>query len=226
MTRLLIGLLALSSLSVLARTFELRINNYNDFKKSFVQIIEQENQYQKIIISADESLQLSYEENYPNGDFYFLTGDLRGSWAKRDFQKMYGVVRWLGIRGFRTILVPNAYLPDIEEAVQNKNTSAILWNSHGSKDGTVRDFNNQELPTHIFLNMKSENLKYILFANCWGEATAEKYGLSSSSIKTGYWKGKTDSSKLFSFLNSTGFDKQLEEAMGKPLIKKPIILND
>lgn len=162
-----------------------------------------------------------YNKTYPNGDFYYLIGDLSDSWTKSDYAKFYSVAKWLSQRGFRTIINVSAYEPDLQEAISNENTTAIIWNSHGSKSGTIFDTTKVAIDEKVFTNLITPNLKYVLFANCFGLASARKYGLNKmEGVRAQGWEGTVTSNDLFKYIFSTDFDESLSKAIGKDITKK------
>lgn len=232
MKYLLLGILLLFSVPSFALTVSLNPANGLDYNSKLLESAVYSSLDRKLIIEiesetleefkGDSYLDL-YDKNYPNGDFYYLIGDLDSDWAGRDYERFYSVASWLSRRGFRTIIVPNAYIPDVQEAVQNPNTSAIIWNSHGASNGEVEDFANNDLPSNIFIENKSKRLKYILFANCYGVASKRFYNLDEiSGLFSIGWRGTTTSNALFKYLFSAKFDIGLEKAFGTKLIKKEI----
>ena len=159
-----------------------------------------------------------YQKNFPNGDFYYLIGDLNDDWTKSDYSRYYSVAKWLAFRGFRTIINVVAYIPDLQEAASNPHTSAIIWNSHGAESGYVLDTGKAPLPKTIFTKFRSKRLKYILFANCYGDASAKYYGLRKLKDVTSMgWTGTVTSEDLFKYLFSDEFDNDLEKAIGHKL---------
>ncbi|MEN0057919.1 MAG: hypothetical protein AAGB31_03725 [Bdellovibrio sp.] len=163
-----------------------------------------------------------YRKSYPNGDFYYLIGDLSDGWTKSDYEKFYSVAKWLSLRGFRTIFNVAAFAIDLQEALANKNTSALIWNSHGATDGTIFDTNKVAIATDTFVKLRTGNLKYILFANCDGYNSINKYGLRKmNKMRAMGWKYSITSNHLFEYIFSKKFDIDLSKALEKKIIKKP-----
>lgn len=162
-----------------------------------------------------------YRKNYPNGDFYYLIGDLDDDWTKNDFSRYYSVAKWLAVRGFRTIINVVAYAPDLQEAVSNSHTSAIVWNSHGSNDGAIYDSAKKALAKSIFTKNRSKSLKYILFANCYGAVSTDYYGLRKSKMQVIGWNRTVSSEDLFKYLFSEEFDTDLAQALNVKMLIKP-----
>lgn len=161
----------------------------------------------------------TYSQNYPNGDFYYLIGDLSPTWGKSDYARFYNVAKLLAQKGFRTIVNVAAATSDIREAARNANTTAIIWNSHGADDGTVFDIKDAEVPRDAFAKNKSARLRFVLFANCYGYNSIDYYHIGDSTLGVG-WQGETDSELFFSYLRSKDFLKDLKKAFGKSLKKK------
>ncbi len=173
--------------------------------------------------SKAEIQQQIYNTNYPNGDFYYLIGDLDNAWTESDYAKFYSVAKWLAIRGFRTIINVAAFEPDLQEAISNSKTSAIIWNSHGRADGTIIDTAKVAINDNIFKTLRTPRLKYVLFANCWGLVSTQKYGLTKmQNILSLGWNRTVTSDDLFRYIFSTDFDSKLSEALGKDIKKKPV----
>jgi hypothetical protein len=161
----------------------------------------------------------TYSQNYPNGDFYYLIGDLSPTWGKSDYARFYNVAKLLGQKGFRTIVNVAAATSDIHEAARNANTTAIIWNSHGADDGTVFDIKDAEVPRDAFAKNKSARLRFVLFANCYGYNSIDYYHIGGSTLGVG-WQGETDSDLFFSYLRSKDFLSDIKKAFGKSLKKK------
>jgi hypothetical protein len=84
---------------------------------------------------------------YPRGDAYFLVGNLEKETSFTEFGRMSSIARWLAQQGFRPILNPFATITDLREAVQNDRAALIIWSSHGSASGVIRDARQTEVPT-------------------------------------------------------------------------------
>jgi hypothetical protein len=165
-----------------------------------------------------------YQNTYPNGDFYYLIGDLSDEWTKSDYKKFYSVAKWLSLRGFRTILNVAAYEPDLQEAVSNENTTAIIWNSHGRNDGTIYGTGKKAIDYNLFINLRLPSLKYVLFANCWGSVSSEKYGLRKmEKMVAEGWDEAVTSDHLYRYIFSTNFDQSLSKALEKDIRVKPTL---
>lgn len=216
--------------------FDHNNSNYSNLEK-FIKNHQENNRKSRIVFefydsnaafffkTANKDLNKSkkeiYQKTYPNGDFYYLIGDLGDNWTKSDYEKYYSVAKWLSLRGFRTILNVAAYEPDLQEAVSNENTTAIIWNSHGRKDGTILDTNKVAIDEQLFVNLRSPNLRYVLFANCWGDTSAQKYGLRNmEKIVSEGWDRTVTSDDLFKYIFSSNFDKSLSKAIGRDITNK------
>lgn len=174
-----------------------------------------------LLNTANKSSSEIYNKNYPNGDFYYLIGDLDDEWTKKDYSRFYSVAKWLAIRGFRTIINVIAYTPDLQEALSNPKTSAILWNSHGSFSGQIIASDKEAIPDDLFKKHRTSRLKYVLFANCWGNISAERYGLSKmKGLLAEGWDRVVTSDDLFRYIFSTSFDESLSKAFGKEIVLK------
>jgi|GEM_PF-3097009 len=158
-------------------------------------------------------------QTYPNGDFYYLIGDLSNTWSKSDYARFYDVAKLLGQKGFRTIVNAAAYIADIHAAVRNPNTTGIIWNSHGSDDGTVYAKIDEEVPRNAFVTNKSAKLRFVLFANCYGYKSIDYYDIGGNTLGVG-WQGEVDSDMFFSYLRSNDFLSDLKKAFGTSLKKK------
>jgi hypothetical protein len=152
---------------------------------------------------------------YPNGDFYFLIGNLDDEWSHQDYNDFYSIAKWLAKEGFRPVINPIAYISDVREAVQNKTTSAVLWDSHGSEDGQVYDSDGTGVPAETFVTGKTASFKYLLFANCYGQASRSFYGITSVKYPASFgWPSTTTSTDLFEYLRGDTFDQQLADSLG------------
>lgn len=114
---------------------------------------------------------------YPNGDAYFLIGDVSdidGSFVNNvvtEFTEMSGRLNALG---FRTISNPVATVADLAEALANPRTTVLIWASHGAKDGTLADRNNVEIPESLF-SSDSPIPRFVYLAACHGDSVGKKY---------------------------------------------------
>lgn len=162
-----------------------------------------------------------YKKAYPNGDFYFLIGNLEDQWSKDDYTRFYTVAKWLSKHGFRTILNVTAFIPDLQEAISNPQTTAMVWNSHGASDGGFSDANGERVPTDLFTAHINKNLRYILFGNCWGLNAETKYNLKKlPKLTVVGWDRTVDSNDLFGYLISERFDEDLAKALNIELKSK------
>lgn len=160
----------------------------------------------------------NYWKVYPNGDFYFLIGNLDEDWSESDYARFYSIARWLSQKGFRTILIVTAYEENLAEAVSNPKTSAIIWNSHGFNNGVILDARNNEISKNIFINNHPQNLKLVFFANCFGAQSAEYYQTRKiTDLYTLGWDREVTSNDLFDYLISDKFDSHLEKIFNKKL---------
>lgn len=158
---------------------------------------------------------------YPQGDFYYLIGNLTDNWTSSDFARFYSVAKWLAWRGFRVIINPIAFVSDVREAVQNPRTSAVIWNSHGATSGAVLDSSDVILPKDIFIKNASPRFKYLLFANCSGAASKGYYGIDRVRYPVSYgWSGDVTSDDLFNYLFGTDFDAHLSKALNVQITRK------
>jgi hypothetical protein len=158
-------------------------------------------------VDANKSI---YSKNYPKGDFYYLIAGLKDKWTESDYGRFYKIAKKLSNEGFRVIINVDAQVADVKEAIANPNTSAIIWNSHGSEDGVVYDSTEEALPKNIFTKNHSKRLKYILFGNCYGTLSTEYYGLQQDTSITSFgWKGEVDSDMFFHYLESKKFYEAL-----------------
>lgn len=161
----------------------------------------------------------TYSNEYPNGDFYYLIGDLAKNWSKSDYARFYNVARMLEAQGFRTIVNVAASANDVREAARNHQTSAIIWNSHGADDGSIFDIKDIEVPRDAFTKGKSARLRFVLFANCYGYRSIDYYHIGGQTLGAG-WQGESDSEQFFSYLRSDDFQQDLKKAFGNSLKKK------
>jgi hypothetical protein len=168
---------------------------------------------QALFFSTSATPTESYDKNYPNGDFYYLIGDLSNRWGKSDYGAFYDTAKMLALRGFRTVINVNADTSDVREAVQNPRTSAIIWNSHGSDDGAVYDKKDNALPKDTFVKDKSSRLRFVLFANCYGYTSIDYYQIGGKTLGIG-WQEETSSPEFFSYLKSNDFLRDLKKAFG------------
>lgn len=149
-----------------------------------------------------------YDRTYPNGDFYFLIGDLSYQGAFNEFSQFAATSGWLSSLGFRTIMNPHARVSDLQEAIANPNTTAIIWSGHALPSGVIKDKGEALIPTDIFNSAVGPRLKLVVLSNCVGNCTLQTYKFADQ-IKTKHWEGKTETFDLFAYLTSNDFQADL-----------------
>ncbi|HSI04535.1 MAG TPA: hypothetical protein VLC93_08670, partial [Myxococcota bacterium] len=84
--------------------------------------------------SADGSMRLlapeavgssTYKAAYKNGDAVFLSGNLDDAWTQKEWDRFYGVAKWLVNHDFRVVINPVAMLADVRATVQDDKTKVI-----------------------------------------------------------------------------------------------------
>lgn len=150
--------------------------------------------------------------SYRNGDFYYLLGDGGDQWGEKEWTYFYSFSKWAVKHYFRMILNPFAFAVDVREAVQNPNTSAIVWSAHGSSDGLTYDAEKKALPKDVFTKDAGPNFVRLILSNCFSSVSVDWY---APKAETTYWEGTTNSQALFDYLNSDEFDASLLKAMDK-----------
>jgi len=58
------------------------------------------------------------ENAYPNGDVYYLVGELESDWEKAEFRRFAGIASTLAKMGCRVIMNPTAHQSDVEEELE------------------------------------------------------------------------------------------------------------
>lgn len=147
----------------------------------------------------------AYSDAYKYGDVVFLHGHLEDEMTQDEWNRYYGIAKWLVEKGFRVIMNPLAATQDIRAAAQDDRTKVIIWSSHASKDGTIYDTTEQPVPRDAF-SAGGKNLKQIVFSCCFSELTVKLYPVPATVTSTIHWEGTTNTGDLFSYLKSKRFD--------------------
>jgi hypothetical protein len=146
---------------------------------------------------------------YPNGHVYFLIGDYKEG-AQREYEKFYSVSTWLSGNGYKPIVIANARLIDIQEAVTNPHTTGIIYSSHGSPSGRLGDGDEKVLPKDIFANGASPRLRFFVISACHGDQCTLHHAFPDGAEKV-FWEGKTYSPALLTYLFSEKFNEDLRK---------------
>lgn len=161
-----------------------------------------------------------FEAPASRGDVYFFIGDLTNAWSEEEYSAYFPLARWLSVQGFRAVINPAAYAPDVRDAVQSESTRAIIWSSHGSKDGYVFDKSETPLPQHIFSNNASPGLKHYVLGNCYGDIVSKHYTFTQGS-GVHFWTGEIDSDQFFDYLTSRKWREDFRKDLKVRLKKRP-----
>ena len=216
MNRVLIGVLFVCNLS-LANAGEMQLGSQNPLleKINFVSAIQsakagKTREERRLVLTAGDAAHQSPKSlpAYENGDVYYLTGNLADSWTSSEWDRYYGIAKWLVKSHFRVIMNPLSLPDDVREAVQSPLTSIIIWSSHGDNEGTIYDSSDDPLPADVFSSNASASLRQIIFSNCYGEMTVKHYALPSG-VNIKHWIGETTSDDLFTYLLSDQWDHDL-----------------
>jgi len=152
-------------------------------------------------IIIESSLKDAYSDAYKYGDVAFLIGNLDNDWTEKEWTRYYEVAKWLINKGFRVVMNPVAMITDIKATVQDQKTKAIIWSSHGSKDGYIYDAGENAVPTGVFAEKAGSNLKQIVVSACYSNVMVNKYSFRAGTRIT-HWTGTTTSDALFDYLIS------------------------
>ncbi len=152
------------------------------------------------------------------GDFHYLIGDLSDSWSRSDYDRFYLVAKNLSEKGIRTVIHVDAKTWDLKNTLTDPLAVGIIWNSHGSKNGSIWDADEKRLPRGLFARKATDKLRYVLFANCYGQASIHYYGLDQlPEVFSKGWPGDVSSEMLFHYLFSQQFERDLKTAMSNSL---------
>lgn len=157
------------------------------------------------LIVIESTFKDYYSDVYKNGDVSFLTGYLEDQWTQAEWNRFYGIAKWLVKHNFRVIMNPVAYIPDIRATVQDPRTKVIIWSSHGSKDGRIYDSRKEAVPAEIFAENAGANFKQIIASSCYGEVMVQRYAFPER-VNKKYWQGTTGSDDLFNYLKSDSWN--------------------
>ena len=144
--------------------------------------------------SADGEVKL-IRETYPRGDFHMIFGDMTGLDWLGVWKIMLKVTEKLYAYKFRVIHNPNANACQVRAAVQSQLTSAIWWDSHGSRDGRLYCKPILALPSDVFIRKPSPSLKYLNLNACFSTNAIEQYSLQSlinRGVKVYSWDRKVN----------------------------------
>ena len=143
----------------------------------------------------------AYKAAYKNGDVVFLSGDFDDKWTQSEWDRFYGVAKWLANNDFRVVLNPVALIADARAAAQDDRTKVIIWSSHASRDGVLYDALKKPLPDDLLLVQAGKNFQQVIFSACSGEKVTARYK-TPDRVSEIYWNGETTSNDLFGFLYS------------------------
>ena len=165
--------------------------------------------------SAIKKNALSDDHLYPNKNFYiFLAlGDSSKDRTiqKADWDAIYYIMNYVAGLNFRVMINAKATSEHLRYAAADKETSVILWSSHGNKQGFY-DSNGEKVPYDVFDN-KSPNFYQFILSSCEGRIALDNH-YNISGLRTYSWSGLTNSSELKSFIISDAWS--IEE--GKNLV--------
>ncbi len=147
----------------------------------------------------------AYKAAYKNGDVVFLSGDLDDKWTQSEWDRFYGVAKWLANHDFRVVLNPVALIADARAAAQDERTKVIIWSSHADRDGVLYDALKKPLPDDLLLVQAGKNFQQVIFSACSGEKVTARYK-TPERVSEIYWNGETTSNDLFGFLYSDRWD--------------------
>jgi proteasome lid subunit RPN8/RPN11 len=146
---------------------------------------------------------------YPNGHVYFLIGDYEQG-AEKEYVRFYEVSTWLSKNGYKPVVIANARLIDIQEAVMNPHTTGIIYSSHASSDGRLWDADSKPLPKDIFVNGAKNRLQFYVLSACHGQHCVEHYEFPKDARQI-YWNDRTTTLELKKYLYSQQFRDSLRE---------------
>ena len=158
---------------------------------------------------------LSDDHLYPNKNFYiFLAlGDSSTDRTiqKADWDAIYYIMNYVAGLKFRVMINAKATSEHLRLAANDKETSVILWSSHGNTEGFY-DSNGEKVPYDVFEN-KNPNFYQFILSSCEGRIALDNH-YNISGLRTYSWEGLTNSSELKSFIISDAWS--IEE--GKNLV--------
>ena len=158
---------------------------------------------------------MSDDHLYPNKNFYiFLAlGDSSTDRTiqKADWDAIYYIMNYVAGLKFRVLINAKATSEHLRHAAADKDTSVILWSSHGNTQGFY-DSNGEKVPYDVFDN-KNPNFYQFILSSCEGRIALDNH-YNISGLRTYSWTGLTNSSELKSFIISDAWS--IEE--GKNLV--------
>jgi len=152
-------------------------------------------------------------DDYPNGDFYLLWGNLELKWKFGDLQAFGDTLSDLNEMGFRIIVNLRASDIDVREAVTNPRTAGLIWISHGDEDGVVWGDDQNEIHTTSFYKGSTHSLKYVVLNNCHSEVSKHHYDFRKGT-QIHHWHGKTNRNELFAYFDGEEWKDDIYEALG------------
>lgn len=155
---------------------------------------------------------------YPKKNFYLLIGlgrtDKDNSIQKTDWDAVYFIMSYLSEQKFRVLVNVRATAEHLKLAAEDKDTSVILWSSHGNKGGFY-DVDGNKVPYDIFKN-KSKGFYQLLLSSCEGRVALDDH-YSISGLKTYAWSGLTNSIELKNFIKSDEWTADYGRSLINPI---------
>jgi hypothetical protein len=178
---------------------------------TFFEVVKSSNN--KVILSN-----LSDDALYPKKNFYFLIGlgetDKDNRIQKTDWDAVYYIMNYLAEQKYRVLVNVRATAEHLRLASQDKDTSVILWSSHGNENGFY-DVDKIRVPYDIFKN-KHKNFYQFILSSCEGRIALDS-NYSITALKTFAWTGITNSSELKSFLVSDSWTSNYGRSLITPI---------
>jgi hypothetical protein len=157
---------------------------------------------------------LSDDHLYPKQNFYILIGlGQKGRdfiIQKADFEAIYNIMGYLADKQFRVLINVHATAEHLKIAVEDSQTSVILWSSHGNTNGFY-DYNKDKVPYDIFKN-KHKNFYQFILSSCEGQIALNDF-YRPTAIKTWAWEKFTDSVQLKTLLLSDAWSADYGRAL-------------
>lgn len=168
----------------------------------------------QVPVAANLSTDQLLTKSYPNGDAYFLIGDLDNSMTNEEVNRFEEVEPLFRENGFRLFIRRSTSTSELRAAVQNPRTTVIIWSGHGNQNGYIFDNRSSVIPTDIFTRNASPRLSLLVLSACYGECVTRRYP-TPSFVEQIHWKGRTNTKSFFYFLNGERFYNLIKSSMNR-----------
>ncbi len=175
------------------------------------------------LVSEGSLFDTFHKEMYPYGRFYlFLSHINNNAWRASQLNvELLVFMRWLVAWGFEPILLPAPTESRLRVAVNDPKLSAMIWFTHGTPSGCMRDYQYQNFlsPNAFIPEQTMPNWRFFLAVSCYGKASIERHSLKNNpklpNLQPFGWAGEIWADrKLINYLLKNEFADFLGKAFG------------